>query len=110
MNLCADQFASRRADESRKAVVHSDDGLAVANQQAFYSGVGQSPHTLSLELYSATISEFLGTARECKHDDDEACASYRNCKPACGQRRSRNFNSRVRNDCSCGHCCEMVAA
>src|ERR1700722_10494522 len=49
-NLRADEFACSQADERREAVVHGDDGLAVANQEAFHCGVGQPAHALVLAL------------------------------------------------------------
>ena len=109
-NLRADQFACSQADERREAVVHGDDGLAVANQEAFHCGVGQSAHALGLEIVAPTVAQFLGDAGERENDDDQACASHRNREPPGRQRRGGNFNGRIGQNRGGRHRGEMMAA
>ena len=52
--------------ETRKAVVDGDDGLAVANQQAFDGGIGEAAHAVGLEFAAPAVAHFDGDAGQAR--------------------------------------------
>ena len=87
----ADHAVRRLANETRKAVVHGDDGLAIANQKPFDGSIGEASHAVGLEFAAPAIAHFDGDAGQGEKDDGEARKGHRDRQPVSRNRGGREL-------------------